>query len=214
MIRIVLADDLHMVRQGLRAVIEGAGDIEVVGEGADGIEALDLVGRLQPTVLVTELAMRRLSGFDLTRQVRQRHPGTWVVILSTQANRRYLQEAFANGATGYVVKTAPATELIEAVRTVAGGQCHVSPPLSEGDLNGVSTSREAGVDPYRVLTAREREVLALAAEGRTNAAVGAQLGISPRTVEVHRANLMRKLGLRSQTDLVREALRRGILPPD
>ena len=214
MIRVVLAEDLPMVREGLRAVIESAGDIEVVGEAADGIAALEQVGRLQPTVLVTDLAMRRLSGFDLMREVRQRHPATRAIILSTQANRRSLREAFANGANGYVLKTEPGRELIEAIRRVAGGQRHVSAPLSESDLNGQSASYEAGPDAYRVLTSREREVLALAAEGRTNAAVGAALGISPRTVEVHRANLMRKLGLRSQTDLVREALRRGILPPD
>ena len=214
-ITIVLAEDLNLVRQGFRAVLETEQEFSVVADTGDGAEALRLVGELQPNILLTDFVMRRMSGLELAREIRARHPQTRVVILGTQSSAWYLNEAMTAGALGYVVKSATAPDLFEALRRVNRGDRYVSPSLDGVDVAAVGgIAPESPADPYHILTAREREVLSLAAEGRTNAEVGAKLGISHRTVEVHRANLMRKLGLRSQTDLVRDALRRGILSPD
>jgi len=212
---IVLADDHPVVRQGLRALLEAEPDFAIVGEVADGLEVADLVERVKAHVLVLDLMLPGLSGLEVTRQVRQRSSQTRVIILSMYANEAYVLEALRNGAAGYVLKGAGAAELVQAVREVAAGRRYLSPPLSESAIQAyVEKAKAAPLDPYETLTTREREVLHLAAEGGSNTDVAARLGISPRTAETHRANLMRKLGLHSQTDLVRYALKRGILPAE
>ncbi len=211
MITTVLAEDHHVVRQGLRAVLDCEPDIEVAGEAADGLEALRVCSRVRPNVLVADLMMPNMGGLELTRAIRQHHPDTRVVILSIQSSTPYIHDAFVSGATGYVLKSARADNLVTAIRRVAAGQRYLSPPLSERDLERGPKTFERPLDVLEELTPRERQVLVLAAGGRTNAETGAQLGISPRTVEVHRANLMRKLRLRSHIDLVRYAMKRGIL---
>ena len=210
---IVLADDHNVVRQGLRALLETEPDFRIVGEAGDGPEAVHLVERLQPDVLVLDLMLPGLSGLEVTRLVRQGSSQTRVLILSMYADEAYVLRALKNGAAGYVLKDSSAADLVQAVREVAGGRRYLSPPLSERAIERYA-QRAEGVteDSYELLTTREREVLHLAAEGHTNAEIAARLGISPRTVETHRANLMRKLGLESQTDLIRYALRRGIVP--
>jgi len=210
---IVLADDHNVVRQGLRALLETEPDFRVVGEAGDGLGAVHLVERLQPDVLVLDLMLPGLSGLEVTRLVRQGSPQTRVLILSMHADEAYVLRALKNGAAGYALKDSSVADLVQAVREVAGGRRYLSPPLSERAIERYA-QRAEGVteDSYEQLTTREREVLHLAAEGHTNAEIGALLGISPRTAETHRANLMRKLGLKSQTDLIRYALRRGILP--
>ena len=210
---IVLADDHHVVRQGLRALLEAEPDFTVVGEAADGLEAVHLVERMQPNVLVLDLMLPGLSGLEVTRQVRQRSPQTRVVILSMHANEAYVVEALRNGAAAYVLKDASAAELVHAVREVAAGRHYLSPPLSERAIEFYRQKAQAATqDVYETLTTREREVLHLAAAGHSIAEIAARLGISPRTVETHRTNLMHKLGIHTQTNLVRYALRRGILP--
>jgi len=157
--------------------------------------------------------MPGLGGLEVTRQVSRRLPHTRVIVLSTYANETYMLEALRNGAAGYVLKDADSSELVLAVRDVAAGRRYLSASLSERLIAIQSQQARAGVvDLYETLTTREREVLHLTAEGRTNAEIAAALGISPRTVETHRAHLMQKLGLRTQTDLIRYALHRGILP--
>ena len=209
---IVLADDHHVVRQGLRALLEAEPDFSVIGEAADGLEAAQLVERLKPHVLVVDLMMPSLNGLEITRQVSRRVPQTRVVILSMYANEAYVLEAFRNGAAGYVLKDASAADLVHAVREVAAGRRYLSPPLSERAIEAyVQKAKAAPLDIYEILTTREREVLHLAAEGHSSPEIAARLGISPRTVETHRANLMRKLGLKTQTDLIRYAVRRGII---
>lgn len=211
---IVLADDHQVVRQGLRAVLEAEPDFSIIGEAGDGLEAVRLVERLKPNVLVLDLMMPGLSGLEATRQVCQRLPNTRVVILSMHASEGYVLEALRNGAAGYVLKNASAADLVQAVRNVAAGRRYLSPPLSDTAIEAyVRKAQSTPLDSYETLTTREREVLQLAAEGHPNPHIAARLFISPRTVETHRANLMRKLGLRSQSDLVRYALRRGIVPP-
>jgi len=215
MTSIVLVDNHHVVRQGLRAVLEAETDFHVVGETGDGLEVTELVERLQPDVLVLDLIIPGLSGLDVTRQVSRRSPQTHIVILSMHTNEAYVLEALRNGAAAYVLKESSAADLVQAVREVVAGRRYLSPPLSERAIEAyIQRAKETTLDPYETLTNREREVLHLAAEGHTNVEIGTRLSISPRTVETHRANMMRKLGLHTQTDLIRYALRRGILPPE
>ncbi len=214
-ISILLADDHHVVRQGLRALLEAEPDFHVLGEAADGLEAVQMVERLQPDVLVVDVMMPGLSGLEAVRQVRERFTKTQMVVLSMHANEAYVLQALQNGAMGYVLKDSNASDLVMAVREAYNGRRYLSPPLSDHIINAyVNKSRETTLDIYETLTNREREVLHLAAEGLTNADVASRLGISPRTVEIHRTNMMRKLGLRTEHDLILYALRRGILPSE
>jgi two-component system, NarL family, response regulator NreC len=210
---IVLADDHQVVRQGLRAILEAERDLRVVGEAANGLEAVDLTERLKPDVLIVDVMMPSLNGLEVARQVGQRAPQTRVVVLSMYANEAYVLEALKNGAVAYVLKDSCADDLVQAVRQATTGRYYLSSPLSERAIDAyVRNAKDSALDPYDTLTGREREVLQLVAEGQTSAQIATRLFISPRTVETHRANLMRKLGLSTQVDLVRYALKRGILP--
>jgi DNA-binding NarL/FixJ family response regulator len=214
-ITIALADDHHLVRQALRILLETEPGFTVIGETADGLDALEMVERLKPRVLVVDLMMPGLSGTEVTRQATRRNPETRVVVLTMHANEAHVLEALRNGASGYVRKDATAPDLIRAIREVAAGHLYLSPPFSDKAIEAYRRrAEESAIDPYEGLSDREREVLHLAAEGMGNTEIAARLGISPRTVESHRANLMRKLGLQRQLDLVRFALRRGILPAE
>jgi two-component system, NarL family, response regulator NreC len=215
MITLLIADDHHVVRHGLRAVFDAESDFLVVGEAEDGSMTLELMSRLKPHVLIVDLMMPGLGGLEVTRQVRQRYPATRVIVLSMHANEAYVLEALRNGAMGYVLKDTRASVLVQAIREVIAGRYYLSPPLSERAIIAyVQTSDASAADPYHALTAREREVLHLAAEGLSNTELAAKLTIGIRTAETHRANLMSKLGLQSQTDLIRYALRRGIISLD
>jgi len=183
----------------------------VIGEASDGLKVAALVEKLKPDVLVLDLMMPGLSGFDVTRRVTKRLPKTRVVILTMYSSEPHVIEALRSGAMAYVVKDASAEELVTAIREAAAGRRFLSSPFSS-DLIESYLKRPGGTDPYETLTPREREVLHLVAEGLTSSEIAARLFISPRTAESHRANLMRKLGLRSRTDLVRFAFQRGIVP--
>jgi DNA-binding NarL/FixJ family response regulator len=212
MTTIVLADDHPVVRQGMRALLEAEPDFRVIGEAGDGLEAASLVERLQPDVLVLDLMMPGLSGLETARQVRQRAPRTRVVILSMHADESYVLEALRHGAVGYLLKTSNPTDLVLAVREVAAGRRYLGPPLSERAIEAyIEKTGETPLDPYETLTAREREVLHLSVLGHSNAAIADRLGISPRTVETHRAHVMDKLNLRNQADLIGYAIRRRII---
>lgn len=209
---IVLADDHHIVRQGLRTLLEAEPEYVVVGEVADGLKVADMVEQLRPDVLVLDLMMPGLNGLEITRQVAQRSPKTRIVILSMHADEAYVLEALRHGASGYVLKDASTADVVQAVREVSAGRHYLSRPLSERAIEAYAQKAQAApLDLYETLTTREREILQLAAESHTSTEIAARLGISPRTAETHRANLMRKLGLQSQTDLIRFAIRRGIL---
>lgn len=215
MINIMLADDHHIVRQGLRALLESEQQFHLVGEAGDGIEAVRLANKLKPDVLITDVMMPGLNGLEVTRQVTKNLPQTKVIILSMYTDDAYVLESLKNGASGYVLKGSRASDLVLAVREVAAGRRYLSPPLSERALELYARRVESVPDdPFELLTTREREILQLVAEGRTSAEIAGQLFISPRTAEGHRANLMRKLGLQNQAELVRYALKRGILPLD
>jgi len=187
--------------------------MDVIGETDSGLEVVTLVARLHPDVLVIDVMMPGLSGLEVTRQVRQRRPRTRVIVLSMSVNVTHVRAAMSYGAAGYLLQEVSGDELVQAVREVAAGHPYLSRVLAEhlSTLQGQRASTEV-LDPYETLTTREREVLHLAAEGRTYPEIAAILGIGPRTIETHRAHLMKKLGLRTKTDLFRYALRRGILP--
>jgi two-component system response regulator NreC len=215
MITLVLAEDHHIVRQGIRSLLETEADFKVVGEVSDGLEAVRMVDSLCPNVLVLDIMMGGLNGLEVARQVSTHSPKTAIIILSMYNNEAYVLEALRAGAKGYVLKDATADELVKAVRIAVNGRHYLSSSLSERAIeNYIRKSEETYLDPYDTLTTREREVLHLAAQSCTNAEIAKRLYISRRTVEVHRANVMHKLRLHSQTQLIRYAMKRGILPPD
>jgi DNA-binding NarL/FixJ family response regulator len=209
---ILLADDHRIVRQGLRALLAGEADFEVVGEADDGREALELVKRLSPDVLVLDLMMPGLNGLEVARQLPRQSPGVRVVVLSMYDDEGFVLEALANGVSGYVLKDSNSSDFVHAVREVAAGRRYLSPPLSDRAIEAYQQRAKVGtMDKHETLTTREREVLQLSAEGHTNSEIAARLGISTRTAETHRSRLMHKLGLHTQSDLIRYAIRRGII---
>jgi two-component system response regulator NreC len=215
MTTLVLAEDHHIVRQGIRSLLEAEGDFKVIGEVADGLEAVRMVNRLHPDVLVLDLMLEGLNGLEVARQVATQSPKTAIIILSMYNNEAYVLEALRAGVKGYVLKDATAAELVKAVREAVIGRHYLSVSLSERIIeNYIEKSKETYLDPYETLTTREREVLHLAAQSGTNAEIAERLFISRRTVEVHRASVMHKLGLRSQAQLIRYAIKRGLLPPE
>ena len=211
-LRLVLADDHPVVLDGLCALLESGSEFEVVGQADDGREVVPLVDRVDPDVVVLDLMMPGRSGLDVVRELAERPSPPPVLILTMHQSEAYVIEALRSGAAGYALKQAPASELALGIRSVAAGRRYLSPPLSERALEAYARLADAAADPYETLTAREREVLQLAAEGHTNTEIAAQLYISRRTVETHRAHAMKKLGLRSHVELGLYAMRRGIVP--
>ena len=213
MIRIVLAEDHQIVRQGCKALLENEPDLRVIGQASDGLEAVSLVEKTSPEVLILDLMIPRLHGLEVIRQVRALVPSTKVVILSMHGEEPFVRGALQNGAHAYVLKDCSSEDLVRAVRAVMAGHHYLTPILNDLAINVFVNPKVLSEDAYDSLTARERLVLHLAAEGLNNVEVGAKLFVSPRTVETHRAHLMSKLGLRTQTDLVRFAIRKGLLAP-
>lgn len=208
---IVLADDHRIVRQGLRALLKAEADFSVIGEAGDGLEALDLVRKAGPDVVVLDLMMPGLNGLEVARQL-GKQAQTKVVILSMYDDEGFVLEALAKGVSAYVLKDSSSSDLVQAVREAAAGRRYLSPPLSDRAIEAYQQIARAGtLDKYETLTTREREVLQLSAEGHTNSEIATRLGISVRTAETHRSRLMHKLGTHTQADLIRYALRRGII---
>jgi two-component system response regulator NreC len=212
-ITLVLADDHPIVRRGVRNLLETEPGFTIIGEACDGLAAVEMVEQLKPQVLLVDLMMPGLPGLEVVRQLKQQVPQTRCIIFSMYSSDTYIHEAFGNGAWGYLLKGDDADEMIRAVRTVAEGQRYLCPAVSARVIAAYAERAETFIerDAYDDLSAREREVLQLVAEGETNTTVAERLFISSRTVEVHRANAMRKLNLRTQSDLVRYALRRGLI---
>jgi DNA-binding NarL/FixJ family response regulator len=206
-----LVDDHRIMRDGLRALLAVASDIEIVGEASDGRTALDLVRTLAPDVVVMDIGMPELNGVDATRQIRTANERVNVVALSTHTDRRYVHHMLEAGACGYVVKIAAHEQLLQAVRAAAVGRTYLSPEIA-GVVVDRSTRAHAGgeVSAYSSLGAREREVLQLVAEGKTSAETGQRMHISIKTVETHRRNIAQKLGLHGTAELTKYAIREGL----
>jgi two-component system response regulator NreC len=211
MINILIADDHAIVRTGLRALLRSEPGLQLVGEATGGYEAIELVGKTRPDILILDLSMPDLDGIAVTRQPKPQHPDLLILILTVHEDEAMLREAIRAGASGYIVKHAAEAELIAAIKTVRRGDLYVDPAMLRVLLvesPRPRTEQPASPDP---LTPRETDVLKLIVQGYTNRQVGEELGISVRTVEGHRANLLEKLGLRSRVELVRYARDRGLL---
>ena len=217
MIRVLLADDHTIVRQGVRLCLEAMGDIEVVAEAEDGQAAVQLTAQLRPDVAVVDLTMPRLNGVEAIRQIKRDVPSTEVVVLSVHDSEAYVVQALRAGAAGYVLKRNAATELAAAIRAAHDGQAYLHPSIArrviDDYLSRIHASEDALSEPHERLTPREREVLQLAAEGHSTRAIAGLLCLSTKTVEHHRASVMAKLGLHGQTELVKYAIRAGLVDP-
>lgn len=213
MIRLLIADDHAVVRQGLQALLAGEPDLDLVGATGNGDDVVGLIDELRPDVLLLDLMMPGASGLEVLRQLQGRGTRTRVVVLSMSASEPHVAEAFRRGASAYVLKESSAEELVKAIRHAAAGRRYVSAPLSERmvDAHLHRLTSEGPADAYDALTDREREVLQLVAHGSSNREVAERLQISVRTAETHRAHVMQKLGLRNQNELIRYAVRRGLL---
>ncbi len=211
MTTIVIADDHEIVRRGLRSLLEADPSCKVVADVADGLTAVQTVDKLKPALLVLDLNMPRMHGLEVLKHVRTSSPHTRVIVLSMHNDEPYVIEALRAGAAAYLLKGSESLEIAQALKEVLAGRRYLSAPLSEWAINALTTRVADTSDPLGALSPREREVLQLGAEGYGNPEIAEKLFISPRTAETHRTNLMRKLGLQSQTDLVRFSIRRGII---
>ena len=210
MIRVLIADDHGIVRSGLRMLIERQGDMSVVGEADDGLDALQLTQAQHPDVAVLDVSMPRMTGLQAAREIRAHSPDTRVLLLSMHDDERYFFEGLEAGAAGYVLKRAADTDLIEALRTIAAGRTFLS---DEAQVTLMREWEEGRAEPEDPLTPRELEVVKLVAEAYTNRQIADTLQLSEKTIESHRANLLAKLGMRDRVELVRYAIRRGLVEP-
>ncbi len=208
---VILADDHEVVRRGVRSILEADPSFKVLAEVADGLSAVQAVEKHKPALLFLDLSMPRLHGLEALRQVRTASPNTRVLVLSMHNDEPYVIEALRAGAMAYILKGSESTEIARAVAEVVAGRRYLSAPLSERAIAALTSRTPDQADPLNALTPREREVLSLAAEGLSTTEMAEKLFISPRTAETHRTNLMQKLGLQSQTDLVRFAIRKGLI---
>ena len=209
-IRVLLADDHVLVRQGIRQFLEEAGDIEVVGEASNGEEALHLAEVHRPDLTVMDIHMPGGSGVEATRRIKERWPGIRVLVLTAYDDDPYVFALLQAGADGYVLKTASADELVRAVHSIQQGQSALSPEIAAKVIRQVKSGRPgAASDQVEPLTERELDVIRLATQGKTNRQIGIELGISHRTVQGHLASIYGKLDVNSRTEAVTEALRRG-----
>lgn len=206
--RILLADDHAVVRQGFRMILSAQEDLEVVGEVANGKEAVEAADRLKPDIAVMDVSMPELNGIEATRRMAGVSPGTRVLALSMHKDSAYVREILRAGARGYLLKDSGESDLLQAVRAVARGEGFLSPAVSEAVL---SDYRKHVTNPLDLLTSREREVLQLIAEGKTNKEIANLLNLSVYTVEAHRGRVMEKLNLHSTGELVRFAVRNGLV---
>ncbi len=210
-IRVLLVDDHAVLRAGLKALLNAEPDLEVVGEAADGEEAVDRAMLLRPDVIVMDIQMPRMSGLEATRVLRSRGLEAKVLILTMHAESQYLLPLLEAGGSGYVLKSGADTELIEAIRTVYRGEVFLYPAATKLLVEGYLDRSTREGDPHDGLTEREREVLKLVAEGYSGTEIAERLVISPKTVDTYRERIMQKLGLRHRYELVRYALRKGML---
>lgn len=207
-IRVLLADDHRVVCQGFRLILSKYPDIDIVGDAFSGREAIDAAIKLEPDVIVMDIAMPEINGVEATRQILRERPRTRIVILTMHKDSAYVREALRAGAKGYLLKDSIDGELVGAVRAVARGDAYLSPSVSATVLDDY---QEQVTDPMDLITNRERQVLQLLAEGKTSKEVAIDLNISTYTVDAHRSRIMKKLQLKTGRDLVRFALKRGLI---
>ncbi len=216
MVRVIVADDHHLVRQGIRMLLEKAEDIDVVGEAENGLEAVDMAESLTPDIVVMDISMPRLNGIQATEQIRSRVSQTQVVVLSMHADDAMVRQALRRGARGYVLKRAVGEELLLAIRAAMNGETYLSPPIAGSIVEEFFSRSDSDEESSRLerLTRRESEVLQLLAEGGTNSSIAQELVVSVKTVEKHRASLMSKLDIHDLAGLVRFAVKHRMVSLD
>jgi len=214
--RIVVAEDHTILREGVRSLLSSNPDLEVVGEAADGREAIECAGRLRPDLILTDLSMPRMNGVDAVREIKRCSPETKVLVLTVHKTEEYILATLQAGADGYLLKDSTYAELLMAVRYVLGGKRYISPGISDKVLDGYIEGKKTlkTRTSWDTLTAREREVLTLIAEGYRNKEIAEELSISVKTVEKHRANLMEKLNLHNAQALTALAVEKGLVSGD
>jgi DNA-binding NarL/FixJ family response regulator len=206
-IKVLLADDHAMVREGLAAIVQNDEHIEVVGHCSDGLEVLSKVEQFRPDVVVLDITMPRLNGLDACAELTRRFKATGVLILTMHNDEQFVARSLASGALGYLAKEAAASRLTEAVHAVARGEVYLGPGIPR---SVVTRAALASADPYNALSTRERQILQMIAEGKTNRRIAEELKLSVKTVDTHRTRLMHKLNIHNQTALVKYALKRGL----
>lgn len=211
MISVLVADDHGVLRKGVRSVLDGERDIEVCGEACDGIEALEAIASSSPDVVILDISMPNLDGLGTLEEIRKRHPGIKTILFSIHQESAIIRDAVARGADGYLLKSAATREIVDAIHAVLAGDNYFSPPVARELVAVLRDSGGGGLEATGQLSRREREVLHLIAEGLSAREVGERLGISGKTVEAHRTSLMRKLGVKKATELVRYAVRQGLI---
>ena len=213
--RLLLVDDHAVVRSGLKMLLSAEADVEIVGEAGTAAEALDLVGRTSPDVILMDIGLPDLSGIEATREIKRRFPNVAIVALTIHEDQEYFFKMLDAGALGYVPKRAAPEELLRAIRAAALGEVYLYPSLAKLLVTDYLNQEHPAAEKAHLdgLTDREREVLTYLAEGTSNDEIAASLVISPKTVERHRENIMRKLNLHSRAELVRYAIRKGIIKP-
>ncbi len=210
-IRVLVADDHAIVREGIRALLAAAEDIDVVGEAADGLAAVEACRRLRPDLVLMDIAMPGLGGLEATLELRKELPEVKILVLTQYEDREYVRRFLKLGVSGYVLKKAAASELVAAIRAAARGGLVLDPEVARELVGPPAAQPDAAVAPYDTLTDREKQVLKLIAEGHSNKEVAELLEISVKTAMSHRERLMEKLDLHNRTDLIRFALRKGII---
>ena len=215
-IRILIADDHAIVRDGLRQLLSSQADMEVTGEAEDGREALKKVKTLRPDVILLDIAMPRLSGLEVISLIREASTATQVVVLSMHAKETYVQQVLASGALGYVLKASPSTDILEAIRTAHRGEYFLSSRLKAEVIGQYLKTRPAAVAVrgYELLTEREQQVFRLVAQGHSTAQIAEVLCVSAKTVEKHRTSLMNKLGVHDRMELLKYAIKIGVVDPE
>jgi two-component system, NarL family, response regulator NreC len=214
-IKILIADDHAIVRDGLRQLLNSQADMEVAGEAEDGREALKKVKALHPDVILLDIAMPRLSGLEVIALIREASTETQVVVLSMHAKETYVQQVLASGALGYVLKASPSTDILDAIRTAHRGEYFLSSRLKAEVIGQyLKTRPAAAVRGYELLTEREQQVFRLVAQGHSTAQIADILCVSAKTVEKHRTGLMNKLGVHDRMELLKYAIRIGVVDPD
>lgn len=211
--RVLIADDHPLIRSGLRSLLARESEFEVVGEAADGYQALELVEQLKPDIVMLDVSMPRLNGIDVARKISETTPSTRVIIVSIHSDESYVLRALRAGAKGYLLKASPEGDILNAVRTVAAGHAYLSPEMSRLLVEEyVREMRERGVeDRYDLLSIREKEILQLLVSGSSNRQIADMIHVSVATVETHRSNVLQKLGVHSLPELILYAVRKGLL---
>lgn len=210
-IRILLADDHAIVRDGISAVVARCQDIEIVGQVVDGKQAVEAVAQLRPDVVLMDITMPVMNGLEATREIHKQFPATRVLVLTQHENKEYIMSLLQAGAVGYISKRARANELLEAIRTVHTTGAYLPPDIASRVVRAIAESAETETSASVLLTEREVEIVRLIAEGLSSRQIAERLSISVKTVDTHRANIMEKLGVRNSAELIKYAIREGIL---